>query len=175
MTKTDADIIKEISRDPNRGFSQLVDRYSEKIYWHIRRTIESHDDAQDIVQEVFVRVFRSLSSLNSAESLRSWIYRIATNETLRHIQRQRNQFATLDDTADTIASDSYVNYDDVEAVQLKQAIHSLPPKQQLAFNMRYYDELSYDEIAEVLGSSAGSVRANYHNAKEKIIKYMNSL
>lgn len=175
MTKPDADIIKEIRHDTDRGFRMLVDRYSEKIYWHVRRTVESHDDAQDVVQEVFVRVFRSLDSLNSAESLRSWIYRIATNEALRQLERRRNEFAPLDDTAGNIVSDSYINYDDVEAVQLKQAIHSLPPKQQLAFNMRYYDELSYDEIAEVLGSSAGSVRANYHNAKEKIIKYMNSL
>lgn len=174
-TKTDADIVREIHRNADRGFRMLVDRYTEKIYWHVRRTVDSHDDAQDVVQEVFIRIFKSLASLNSAESLRSWIYRIATNEALRYIERQRSEFTPLDDAAVNIASDPYVDYDDVEAVRLKEAIHSLPPRQQLTFNMRYYDELNYDEIAEVLGCSAGSVRANYHNAKEKIIKYMNSI
>ena len=169
---TDADILEAIRDNPDKGFRVLVSQYSQRVYWHIRRSVGSHHDAEDITQETFLRIFRSLGSLKSEEALTAWVYRIASNEALRFIERRGSELLSLDCAAD-MASDSYMDYSDIEAVDLKKAIDSLPPKQKMAFNLRYYDELEYDEIADILGTSANNVRANYHNAKERIIKYMN--
>ena len=173
----DKDILNAISKKPEQGFRQLMTRYREPIYWHIRRLVVSHDDAQDVAQETFVRIFRNLGQYNEDKSFKAWMFRIATNEALRHLGRQKNAtMLSLDDiTADMLSTkaDEYFDSSDTLAVRLQQAILHLPAKQQLAFNLRYYDELSYDEIAEVAGSSAASAKMNYHLAKEKIIEYMN--
>ena len=174
MSVTDAEIVAEIRNNPNAGFRLLASQYSERIYWHIRRAVTSHHDAEDITQETFMRIFRSLDKLKSADALKSWIYRIATNEALRFLDKNGDKTLTLDNASD-IESESYVNYSDLEAIELKKAINRLPPKQRMAFNMRYYDELEYEEIASILGTTVHNVRANYHNAKERIIKYMNSV
>jgi len=171
---TDADIIEAIDRNRDHGFRMLVGKYSERLYWHIRRMVHSHADAQDISQEVFVRIFRSIDRLRQPETLRGWMYRIATNEVLRHIERRHEMFTSLDSALD-VASDEYIDYTDLEAIQLKKAIDTLPPKQRITFNLRYYDELEYDEIAATLDTTVSTARANYHNAKERIIQYMNSL
>lgn len=152
-------------------------KYREAVYWHIRRLVVIHDDAQDATQETFVRIFRSLSEFKGDGSFRSWVYRIATTEALRLLNRHRNDCVSLDSASTEInrmMAEEYVNYDDLEAVKLQNAILSLPTKQQLAFNLRYYNEMGYDEIAEIIGSTADSAKSNYHIAKEKIIKYMNS-
>ena len=174
MSVTGADIVAEIQKNSNAGFKLLASQYSERIYWHIRRAVTTHQDAEDITQETFLRIFQSLDKLKSADALKSWIYRIATNEALRFIDKRGDKALELDD-ATNIESDSYVNYSDLEAIELKNAINQLPPKQRMAFNMRYYDELEYEEIASILGTTVHNVRANYHNAKERIIKYMNSV
>lgn len=170
----DTEIVAAVKADAGHGFRMLVDRYAQPIYRYVRRMVITHQDAEDVTQEVFMRAFRSLKGLQTADALKGWIYRIATNEALRLIDRRKEKPQPLDDAFDSLA-DSYVNYDDLEAVQLKKAVASLPPKQQAVFNMRYYDELEYAEIASVMKTSVGNVRANYHNAKERIIKYMNSL
>lgn len=170
---SDLDILALIGSNREKGFRMLVAEYAEKIYWHIRRMVGSHQDAEDISQETFVRIFRSIDSLKTAVTMRGYIYRIATNETLRHMDRQKECHLPLDAVL-TVQADPYVNYGDVEAVQLKKAIMSLPPRQQAVFNLRYYDELDYAEIASILDTTVGNVRANYHNAKDKIVRYMNS-
>lgn len=155
----------------------LMAKYKEPVYWHIRRLVVSHDDAQDAAQETFVRVFRSFRQFKGECPLGAWIYRIATNEAMRVLERRRGGRLSLDDPeagTDALMADGYVDYSDIEAVKLQKAILSLPARQQLAFNLRYYDELGYDEIAAITGSTAANVKANYHIAKEKIIKYMNS-
>ena len=122
-------------------------------------------------------MFRSLGQFRGDSSLRTWLYRIATNEALRLISKRREETVSLDDIStgvSLIAADNYVDYADKLAVKLQKAILSLPPKQQLAFNLRYYDELAFDEIAKIADSTATSIKASYHVAKEKIIKYMNS-
>ena len=154
MATDDKEIINLIGRDPNGGFRQLMGKYQEAVYWHVRRMVVSHDDAQDAAQETFVRVYRSLGNYRGECSLRSWIYRIATNEALRVI--------------------SNVDYDNAVAVKFQKAILTLPPKQQLAFNLRYYDEMSFEEISQVAGTTPSSVKVSYHVAKDKIIAYMNS-
>ena len=173
----DTDIVSALKENAENGFRLLMAKYKEAVYWHIRRLVVSHDDAQDAAQETFVRVFRSIRQFKGECSFCAWIYRIATNEALRVLERRRGERLSLDDPeagVSDLMADEYVDYNDLEAVKLQKAILSLPTKQQLAFNLRYYDELEYDEIAAITGSTAVNVKANYHLAKEKIIKYMNS-
>ena len=167
----DNEIIKAMQRNSEQGFRLLMANYKEPLYWHIRRLVVIHDDAQDATQEAFVRIFRNFCQYSGEHSFKAWIFRIATNEALRLIERRHEDTMPIDGLFN-IHADSYVNYGDLEAVRLQKAILHLPAKQQLAFNLRYYDELSYEEIAEVAGSSAASAKMNYHLAKEKIIEYM---
>ena len=177
MTTDDKDIIRAIRNKPETGFRLLMQKYKQPVYWHIRRLVVAHDDAQDATQEAFIRIFRSSAKFRDDNSFRAWIFRIATNEALRLIgSRKQNQVSLEEDPngGNRIMADNYVDYSDLEAVRLQRAVLSLPAKQQAAFNLRYYDELGYEEIAEATGSTAASVKANFHIAKEKIIKYMNS-
>lgn len=179
MATTDNDILLAIQRNTDKGFRLLMAKYGEPVYWHIRRLVVTHDDAQDASQETFVRVYRSLPLLKADGALSSWIYRIATNEALRLLSRDNGpRQLSLDQPesrqADTVMADAYVDYNDLEAVKLQKAILSLPAKQQIVFNLRYYDELGYDEIAKIANSTPDSVKASYHVAKQKIIRYMNS-
>ena len=170
MATDDKEIINLIGRDPNGGFRQLMGKYQEAVYWHVRRMVVSHDDAQ----ETFVRVYRSLRTYRGECSLRSWIYRIATNEALRVISNRRQEMVSLDSEstgAELIAAGDYVDYDNAVAVKFQKAILTL---QQLAFNLRYYDEMSFEEISQVAGTTPSSVKVSYHVAKDKIIAYMNS-
>ncbi len=173
----DKDIIRAIREKSETGFRLLMQKYKQPVYWHIRRLVVAHDDAQDATQEAFIRIFRSFDNFRDANSFRGWIFRIATNEALRLIGSRKQGQVSLEedeDGANRIVADNYVDYTDLEAVKLQKAIHTLPTKQQAAFNLRYYDELSYEEIAEATGSTASAVKVNFHIAKEKIIKYMNS-
>lgn len=177
MSINDNGIIDTLKESPERGFRMLMMKYQESLYWHIRRLVVSHDDAQDAAQETFVRIYRSFDQYRGDCSFRSWIYRIATNEALRIISKRRQEVVSLESAAtgvQFIAGDNYIDYDDKVAVKLQKAILTLPPKQQLAFNLRYYDELAFDEIARIADSTPSSIKASYHVAKEKIVKYMNS-
>ncbi len=177
MTIDDKDIIRAIREKSETGFRLLMRKYKEPIYWHIRRLVVAHDDAQDATQEAFIRIFRSFDKFKDDDSFRGWIFRIATNEALRLIDSRKQDQVSLEEDengANRVMADNYVDYTDLEAVKLQEAILSLPTKQQTAFNLRYYDELSYEEIAEATDSTPSAVKMNYHIAKEKIIKYMNS-
>ena len=158
-------------QDAEKGFRLLMASYKEPVYWHIRRLVVSHADAQDAAQNAF-------QQYNEANSFKAWIFRIATNEALRLLGRQKgDMMLSLDDvTADMLGTknDEYFDSSDAITMKLQQAILHLPAKQQLAFNLRYYDELSYEEIAEVAGSTAASMKVSYNIAKEKIIAYMNN-
>ena len=177
MSINDNAIIDTLKESPERGFRMLMMKYQEPRYWHIRRLVVSHDDAQDAAQETFVRIYRSFDQYRGDCSFRSWIYRIATNEALRIISKRRQEVVSLESAAtgvNLIQGDNYIDFDDKVAVKLQKAILTLPPKQQLAFNLRYYDELSFEEIARIADSTPTSIKASYHVAKEKIVKYMNS-
>lgn len=176
MTISDKEIAETVRRDKERGFRLLLQKYEEPIYWHLRRLLSLHDDAMDVAQDTFVRAFRSFSQLKDAASLRAWIYRIATHEALRALEMRKRPARlteSLDDSGADIVADGYVDYADAETVKLQNAILSLPPKQQAVFNMRYYDDMAYGEIARVTDTTEAGVRVNYHLAKEKIIKYIN--
>lgn len=174
MNIADNDIIEKMRQNPNLGMKLLMDAYQERLYWHIRRLVVSHDDAQDLLQETFLKVYRSWDSFKGNSSLFSWLYRIATNVTLSSLRSQKQAASLLDD-AKGLAADGYFEFGDEEVVALQKAIYSLPPKQQAVFNMRYYDEMSFKEIAEANDCTESSAKANYHFAKSKIVEQMKKL
>ena len=171
---TDKEILHALKTDIQRGFGMFMQRYREPVYWHVRRLVVSHDDAEDVTQEVFVRVLRSVEKFRAECSLTSWVYRIATNEALRLINSKRSDTCPIDTAPakviGNIEADNYVDFDDAIAVKFQQAIHSLPPKQQATFNLRYYDELPYEEIAKITGKNVSTLKTNYHLAVTKIKK-----
>jgi len=177
MKVTDRDIAAWPPPEPEKSFKELVSRFSEPIYWHVRRMVVSHADAQDVVQETFLKIFKSSADLRDDDSLKSWVYRIATNEALRHLRKNSLESYPIDDAPAgllELRADEYTDYSDLEAVKLQKAINSLPEKQRVAFNLRYYDELSYEEIAEITGSTPASAKVSYHIAKNRVINFMNN-
>jgi RNA polymerase sigma-70 factor (ECF subfamily) len=166
-----------MQRNLEQGFRVLMENYKEPVYWHIRRLVITHADAQDAAQEAFVRIFRNFSQYHEEYSFRAWIFRIATNEALRILERQRNSnIFSLDEATNDLLNtkaDEYFDESDYLAALLQRAITTLPPKQQLVFNLRYYNEMNYEEMASITDISAASAKTNYHVAKEKIIDYMN--
>lgn len=177
MQTESKDIYLMMQKDQEKGLRMIMARFSEPLYWHIRRLLVSHDDTQDALQNTFVKVYRSFHTLKEPASLNSWIYRIATHEALDMKQRQNRANHMLDSSEDNtanIAAESYIDYSDLEAVKLQKAILSLPPKQQVVFNLRYYDEMNFSDISNVTGTTLSTAKVNYHLAKEKIIRYMNS-
>lgn len=177
MTTNDHKIFDAILDDKEKGFRMLMAKYEKPVYWYIRRIVEGHDDAQDATQETFMCVFRSIDQCRDTNSLRSWIFRIATNEALRLVRSRREVNIPIDENrrkVDNVTADNYVDYTDLEEVKLQKAISSLPTKQQMAFNMRYYENMDYREIAKAMESSVSAVKSNYHFAKSKIIKYLSA-
>lgn len=173
MTIADNDIIAEMRRQPEQGFRLLMRKYREPVYWHIRRMVVTHADAQDAAQEAFVRIFKSMDSYRGNTSFAAWIYRIATNEALRLISKRHDNVDMEREGTnilDQLPADNYINIADTEAVNMQRAILALPPKQQVVFNMRFYDEMEYGDIAAATDSSVAAVKMNFHLAKEKVKK-----
>ncbi len=153
-----------------KAFEIVVRKFSSQIYWQIRRLVFSHDDADDILQNTFMKAWSSLETFRGDSKISTWLFRIATNESLSFLQRKREQLSLDDPEASVVNSLSSEEYFDGDEAQrsFMQAIASLPDKQRLVFNMRYFDEMKYDEISEVLGTSVGALKASYHIAVEKI-------
>lgn len=156
-------------------FEQIVPQYSEKLYWAIRRIVLCHDDANDVLQNVFIKVWKGIDDFQNRSKLSTWLYRIAVNEALDFLRRQRN-VASLDtvdnmSVADRLEADQYFDGDMAQAL-LQEAIASLPDVQRVVFNLRYYDELKYTEISQMLDTSEGALKASYHIAVKKITAYM---
>lgn len=173
MTIADNDIIAGMRRQPEQGFRLLMRKYREPVYWHIRRLVVTHADAQDAAQEAFVRIFRNMDSYRGNTSFAAWIYRIATNEALRLISKRHDNVSMEREGTnilDQLPADNYINIADTEAVNMQRAILALPPKQQVVFNMRFYDEMEYGDIAAATDSSVAAVKMNFHLAKEKVKK-----
>lgn len=177
MTKQDTEIL-ELIKNPDtreRGFRDMLAAYGDKLYWHIRRLIVNHDDAEDVMQETSINIFRHLDSFKGESSLLTWMYKIATNEALRWLRKQAGLWRSIDsvsmELADAVAGEAHMDADAAE-VLFQKAILSLPTQQRLAFNMRYYDDLPYEEIAKITGKSVGTLKTNYHLATEKIKEYL---
>ena len=154
----------------------LLKDYERPIYHYIRRMVVDHDDTADIMQETFLKVYQGLGNLRDEKALKSWVYKIATNEALRFLSRRREELLSVIDENELLlgrlTEGEYVDYDDKMAVDFQKALLSLSEQQRLVFNMRYYDELSYDEISDITGCSVGTLKVQYHNAKERIKNYM---
>ena len=170
--------IRTMLSEPSRmeqGFRLLMQRYGKALYWHVRRIVVSHEDAEDALQETAVKIFRSIDSYRGEGKLTSWIYRIATNEAVNILRKRAGLFHSIESLNPKLLStlESQASVDaDKAVVALQKAILSLPTQQRIVFNMRYYDDLSYEEIAEATGKSVGSLKANYHYAYEKVKKYL---
>lgn len=175
----DSEILEKFAQEGTRheAFNLLLKKYQQKIYWHIRRLVIDHDDTDDLVQEVFIKVWKGLANFRSDSQLYTWLYRIATNESITFLNRkkQKNNIS-LDETsgyqlAETLADSAYFDGDKAQ-MKLQKALLLLPEKQRLVFNMKYFDDLKYEEISEILGTSVGGLKASFHIAVKKIEDYL---
>ncbi|PVH24012.1 RNA polymerase sigma factor [Sphingobacterium corticibacter] len=174
-------IIAKFANENTReeAFNLLLKKYQQKIYWHVRRMVIDHDDADDVVQDVFVKVWRNLEKFREDSQLYTWLYRIATNECITFLNKKKQrQHVSLDEEdssylSSTLTASSYFN-GDVAQMKLQQALLKLPEKQRLVFNMKYFEDLKYEEISEIVGTSVGALKASYHLAVKKIELFFRS-
>jgi RNA polymerase sigma-70 factor (ECF subfamily) len=162
-----------------KGFRLLMDTYQEPLYWHIRRMVLDHDDANDVIQNTFIKAFRGIAAFEGKSKLYTWLYRIGTNEAITFLNKRKQlNLTTIDDSehsvANKLAADSYFDGDEAQRV-LKEAIAQLPDKQRAVFNMRYYDEMPYEQMSEVMETSVGALKASFHHAVKKIENFVNKL
>lgn len=177
----DALIISKFADERTReeAFGLLLEKYQQKIYWHVRRMVIDHDDADDVTQDIFVKVWRNLDKFREDSQLYTWLYRIATNECITFLNKKKKQNnVSLDDEnstylAETLSGSQYFDGDKAQ-MKLQQALLTLPEKQRLVFNMKYFEDLKYDEISEIVGTSVGALKASYHLAVKKIEHFFNN-
>lgn len=175
MTENSDNKILELCKQTDTagyGFNLLVRKYQEKVYIHVRRLVINHADADDLVQDTFVKVWKNLNNFRSESNLYTWIYRIATNEALTFLKKKKKKYLFIaNDYNSTLAKnlvdDNFYDGDEIQLL-LQKALLTLPDKQRLVFNMKYYEELKYEEISEILGTSVGALKASYHIAVKKI-------
>jgi len=159
-----------------KAFTAIIKKYQEKLYWHVRRMVIEHEDANDVLQNVFVRVWNGLENFREDSQLYTWLYRIATNECLTYIEQQKKRAAVALDEVESglsnkIRADSHFDANRLEW-KLQLAIQRLPEKQRIVFNLRYYDEMPYEEMSRILDTSEGALKASYHHAVKKIEDYI---
>jgi RNA polymerase sigma-70 factor (ECF subfamily) len=158
------------------AFRQLISTYKERLYWHIRKIVLSHDDTDDVLQNTFIKIWNGIDSFRAESSLFTWLYRIATNESITFLNnRKRKMMSSMTDENEyligNLESDSYFDGDEWQMI-LQKAIAILPDKQRIVFNMKYYDEIKYEDMSEILGTSVGALKASYHHAVKKIEEYV---
>lgn len=163
--------------EQEKYFNDLVKQYSEPLYWHVRAMVGSHEDADDLMQEIFIKAWKALPSFRGDSEPFTWLWRIATNETISHLRKARVRaalsFSRLDAEAERISDpDPYLD-GDAALRSLRKALMKLPDKQRTVFAMRYYEELSYEQISEITGTSVGALKASYHIAYEKVKSFLN--
>ena len=171
--KDDLELVARL-REPStcrEAFGDVIKRYSEPLYWQIRRMVNNHDDANDLLQNTFMKAWGSIEHFRGEAKLSTWLYKIAINESITFLERERKrQNISLDDEEsfliNTIEADEFIDGDEL-ALLLRKAIATLPEKQRLVFNMKYYDEMKYEQMSEILGTSVGALKASYHLAVKK--------
>ena len=175
ITDTDDNALLALFKDEDTreaAFTALVRKYQQKLYWHIRRMVVEHEDSNDIVQHGFIKVWRNLEDFRGEANLYTWLYRIATNETLTWLEKEKKRRSLPLDTGENMLAEKLVAQTGFDAKKLEwklqQAIQSLPEKQRIVFNLRYYDEMPYTEMAEILNTSEGALKASYHHAVKKV-------
>lgn len=166
-------IIKQLrdSKTCREAFAMVIEHYSQPLYWQIRRMVINHDDANDVLQNTFLKAWSNVENFRGDAKISTWLHKIAVNESITFINKERaKNEASIDDDSFLISNlqaDQWFDGDDVQ-MKLQRAINSLPEKQRVVFNMRYYDEMKYEDISEILGTSVGALKASYHHALKKI-------
>jgi RNA polymerase sigma-70 factor (ECF subfamily) len=178
MDTDDLGIIADLKQENKRelAFHQLVNKYQERLYWHIRKIVMNHEDADDVLQNTFVKVWRSIDKFREESSLYTWLYRIATNESISFINaNKRRSFMPINDSNDylvkNLESDPYFEGDHIQ-LKLQEAILRLPDKQRIVFNLKYFDEMKYEDMSQILDTSVGALKASYFHAAKKIEEYL---
>ena len=161
------------------AFNGIVDAYTERLYWHVRRFLCSHEDTNDLLQDIFIKIWAALPSFRGDSRLYTWLYRIATNEVLNHLRKQKFKALVSLDTAAGILErkideDAYFNGDHIQR-ELHKAIQRLPEKQRIVFSLRYFEEMKYEDISEITDTSVGALKASYHHAYNKIKEDMQKM
>jgi RNA polymerase sigma-70 factor (ECF subfamily) len=174
----DKDLLIQFRNPETRhyAFNLLVREYQKRLYWHIRKILLDHDDTDDVLQNVFIKVWRNLDGFKEESQLYTWLYRIATNESITFLnQKKKRAGIPIDDVSHFLAanleSDHYFKGDEIQA-KLQKAILSLPDKQRIVFNMKYFDEIKYEEMSKILDTSVGALKASYHHAVKKVEEYL---
>lgn len=176
MIVSDSEIVNFIQNDHsrNKGMQLMMTRYQERLYWVIKNIVESHDDTDDVLQNTFIKAYRNISGFESRSSLFTWLYRIATNEALTYkkTRQKKSTVAIVDQSAPVYGLSSNDNSEEDVLRKLNLALEELPERQKQVFKMRYYDELSYEEMGQLLDLSEGALKASYHHAIKKIEQYL---
>jgi RNA polymerase sigma-70 factor (ECF subfamily) len=179
MSIDDKEIVKQLE-DPKtqrKAFSLIVSQYTEPLYWKIRRIVLTHDDANDVLQNAFIKAWTNIGDFQNKSKLSTWLYRIAINESLDFLRKQKAASAISADedvsVANRLMADEYFDGDETEA-QLQEAIAKLPDVQRTVFNLRYFDEMKYSEMSKLLDTSEGALKASYHLAVKKITEFFKS-
>ena len=178
MDLSDKELLDQFGNEQTRNyaFNLLVRQYQKRLYWHIRKILLDHDDTNDVLQNVFIKVWRNLEGFKGESQLYTWLYRIATNESITFLnQKKKRAGIPLDDVsaflANNLESDSYFKGDEIQA-KLQKAILTLPDKQRIVFNMKYFDNIKYEQMSEILETSVGALKASYHHAVKKVEDYL---
>ena len=174
-------IIEELRHEDTRqaAFAKVIKHYSTQLYWQIRRMVINHDNTNDILQDTFVKAWININHFRGEAKLSTWLHKIAINESITFINKERNRLSVSIDDGDTflvnnLMADEWWDGDELQT-QLQKAINKLPEKQRLVFNMRYFDEMKYEDISEILGTSVGALKASYHHAVKKIEEFFSSI
>lgn len=178
MLTTETELLLKLQAKGNKdiAFKELVAQYKERLYWHIRNIVKSHDDADDVLQNTFIKVYKSIDGFKGESKLYSWLYRIATNEAITLLNKNAKRLQITNEEAQNLAinnmeSDVYFEGDAIQ-LKLQKAIATLPSKQQLVFNMKYFQDLKYKDMSTILETSEGALKASYHIAAKKIEAYL---
>ena len=180
IQNSDEELIRRFlqSENPGKAFDLIVRKYQEQVYWHIRRLVINHEDANDIAQDVFIKAWKALSEFRGDSGLFTWLYRIATNEALSFLKKKKKHslfsFSDVEQQlSDSLETDAYFGGKEIEK-KIQKAILTLPEKQRVVFNLRYFDEMKYEEMSRILDTSEGALKASYHHAAKKIEKFLTS-
>ena len=178
LKEEEEELVKRL-RDPQqcrKAFGDVIAIYSEPLYWHIRKMVINHDDANDLLQNTFLKAWSNIENFRGEARLSTWLYKIAINESITFLNKERQRLNVSIDDGDTflidkLESDEWFDGDELKR-ELQKAIAQLPEKQRLIFNMRYFDDMKYEDISEILGTSVGALKASFHHAVKKIEKYI---
>lgn len=174
LNQDDKELLIQFKETPNKekAFTAIIKKYQEKLYWHIRRMVVEHEDANDVLQNMFVKVWKGLDNFREDSQLYTWLYRIATNESLTFLDQRKRRYSDSIDEEDTSLANKIIASEGFDANKLEWklqlAIQKLPEKQRIVFNLRYYDELPYEQMSKILETSEGALKASYHHAAKKI-------